>query len=301
MNNQRVDLDTVKSPESPPMPAPSLHDISRQAGSRVDAGHMKGRVFLVGAGPGDPDLLTVRAARLLREADVVVHDRLISEAIMAMVPTGVTRIPVGKESGHHSVRQQDTNDLLVKLARSGRCVVRLKGGDPFVFGRGSEEALCLRSHGVPFEVVPGITAAVACSAYAGIPLTHRGLSRGFRVVTGHLQEDGELDLDWRSLADPDCTLVIYMGLGSLARMAGQLMATGLSAHTPAAAIRDGTTVEQQTITATIGTLAARVARAGFQPPVLIVIGNTVALAEDLSWFSPETEHDHETLALWAGC
>lgn len=262
---------------------------------------MKGKVFLVGAGPGDPDLLTVRALRLLEEADVVVYDRLISEGIMALVPPGVTRIPVGKASGHHSVRQQDTNRMLASLAGAGRLVVRLKGGDPFVFGRGSEEALYLKRRGISFEIVPGITAAVACTTYAGIPLTHRGVSRGFRVVTGHLREDGDLELDWRALADPECTLVVYMGLASLERMAAELIAAGLDAAIPAAAIQDGTTVEQRTVIGTLETLPALARSAGLRPPVLIVVGWTVALANELRWFSPAAGNDDETMALWAGC
>ncbi|MCZ7598316.1 MAG: uroporphyrinogen-III C-methyltransferase [Gammaproteobacteria bacterium] len=261
---------------------------------------MKGKVFLVGAGPGDPDLLTVRALRLLETADVVVYDRLISEAIMALVPPGVTRIPVGKAAGHHSVRQQDTNAMLVALARSGRLVVRLKGGDPFVFGRGGEEALHLVRHGVGFEVVPGITAALACTSYAGIPLTHRDASRGFRVVTGHLKEDGELELDWRALADPDCTLVVYMGLASLDRLAAGVIAAGLDGDTPAAAIQDGTTCEQRVVTGTLATLSARVEASAMTPPVLIVIGRTVALRSELNWFTPSGVDD-ESMAGWAGC
>ena len=218
---------------------------------------------------------------------------------MNLVPAGIARIPVGKSSGHHSVRQEDTNRMLVRLARAGRCVVRLKGGDPFVFGRGGEEALHLRRHGVPFDVVPGITAALACSAYAGVPLTHRGMSRGFRVVTGHLQDDGDLDLDWRALADADSTLVIYMGLSSLSRASSGLIEAGLPADTPAAAIQDGTTVEQCAVFGTLASLADRVRDAGLQPPALIVVGRTVALADSLSWFVPERESDHESLAVWA--
>ncbi len=261
---------------------------------------MNGKVFLVGAGPGDPDLLTLRAHRLLSEADVVVYDRLISEAIMSLVPAGITRIPVGKSSGHHSVRQDDTNRMLVSLARTGRRVVRLKGGDPFVFGRGGEEALYLKRHGVAFEVVPGVTAAVACAAYAGIPLTHRGVSRGFQVVTGHLREDGELELDWRALSNPDSTLVIYMGLASLELVVDRLVDAGLPADTPAALIQDGTTIEQRTFVATLESLPDLAQFHRVVPPALVLIGRTVALAGELGWFLPREERANEAMALWAG-
>lgn len=262
-----------------------------------------GKVYLVGAGPGDPDLLTVRAVRLLSSADVVVYDRLISREILDLVPVGVSRIAVGKYSGHHSVCQEDTNKALVALARSNRCVVRLKGGDPFVFGRGSEEALFIRQAGIAFEVVPGITAAVACSAYAGIPLTHRGVSKGFRVVTGHLQQNGSLDLDWDAMVDPECTLVIYMGLGSLGHIVQQLKSAGLSPEIPAAAIQDGTTPEQKSVLGTLDSLCGLVRHHGMKPPTLIVIGHSAALAADLSWFDPVAQEQNEFApsVVWAGC
>jgi uroporphyrin-III C-methyltransferase/precorrin-2 dehydrogenase/sirohydrochlorin ferrochelatase/uroporphyrin-III C-methyltransferase len=262
--------------------------------------HVNGKVYLVGAGPGDPGLLTIRALQLLESADVVVYDRLISEAILDLVPAGVARIPVGKSAGNHSVRQEDTNRMLVRLAQAGRNVVRLKGGDPFVFGRGGEEALHLKHHAVPFEVVPGVTAALACTAYAGVPLTHRGVSRGFRVVTGHLKDDGDLDLNWRCLADPDVTLVIYMGLSSLDRAARGLIDAGLDPNTPAAAIQDGTTIEQRAVFATLDSLPERVRNADLQPPALVVVGKTVGLADALCWFKPQEIRDHESVAVWAG-
>lgn len=262
-----------------------------------------GRVYLVGAGPGDPDLLTVRAMRLLSSADVVVYDRLISCEILNLVPVGVSRIAVGKYPGYHSVCQDETNRMLVALARSNRCVVRLKGGDPFVFGRGGEEALYLRQSGIEFEVVPGITAAVACSAYAGIPLTHRGVSKGFRVVTGHLQQNGSLDLDWRTMIDPECTLVIYMGLGSLEHVTQQLEDAGLSAETPAAAIQDGTTATQKVVYGTLDSLSELVQGHALKPPSLIVIGQSVALGAQLSWFDPivREQDEYAPSAVWAGC
>ncbi|MGB5705910.1 MAG: uroporphyrinogen-III C-methyltransferase [Arenicellales bacterium] len=262
-----------------------------------------GKVYLVGAGPGDPDLLTVRAMRLLSTADVVVYDRLISREILNLVPVGVSRIAVGKYSGYHSVCQDETNKMLVALAKSNRCVIRLKGGDPFVFGRGGEEALYMRRSGIAFEVVPGITAAVACSAYAGIPLTHRGVSKGFRVVTGHLQENGSLELDWDAMIDPESTLVIYMGLGSLAHVAQRLQEAGLDPETPAAAIQDGTTSKQKAVYGTLASLGALVQQHNLQPPTLIVIGHSAALGAKLAWFDPllEQEDEYAPSAVWAGC
>ncbi|RMG33615.1 MAG: uroporphyrinogen-III C-methyltransferase [Gammaproteobacteria bacterium] len=246
-----------------------------------------GRVYLVGAGPGDPGLLTVRALQLLQQPDVVVFDRLVSSQILDLIPAGVSRIDAGKRHGHHAMPQDQINELLVRLARSGRRVVRLKGGDPFIFGRGSEEALYLRRHGIEFEVVPGITAAAACSAYAGVPLTHRGLSRGVRLVTGHFRNDEPIDLDWQALADPQATLVIYMGLANLDRLCQGLLAAGRASSTPAMAIQNGTTAEQRQLTATLGELPRAVRQARLGAPLLVVIGETVALAEQLQWFHPE--------------
>lgn len=244
----------------------------------------KAIVSLVGAGPGDPDLLTVKALRLLRTADVVVYDRLVGQAVLDLIPAGVTRIAAGKASGRHGMRQEEINRLLVRLAQSDYRVVRLKGGDPFVFGRGSEEAEYLQSHGIGFEVVPGITAAAACSAYAGIPLTHRGLSRGVRLVTGHCRDDGPLDLDWSCLADPDATLVIYMGLANAKEIASQLMAAGLDGATPAAAVASGTTPQQRTCLTTLARLPEALRMAGLVAPVTLIIGKVVQLADSLQWF-----------------
>jgi len=246
-----------------------------------------GVVYLVGAGPGDPDLLTVKALRLMQSADVVVYDRLVSPEIMALIPAGVSRIAVGKVPGTHCVPQNQINDLLVGLASRERAIVRLKGGDPFVFGRGSEEALHLRRHGVRCEVVPGVTAAAAASAYAGIPLTHRGLSRGVRLVTGHLREDHELDLDWERLADSTATLVVYMGLSNLATITDRLIAAGRSADTPAAAVQEGSTPRQRSVRSTLGLLAEAVTEAALEAPVALIIGETVELANELAWYEPE--------------
>jgi uroporphyrin-III C-methyltransferase/precorrin-2 dehydrogenase/sirohydrochlorin ferrochelatase/uroporphyrin-III C-methyltransferase len=253
-----------------------------------------GFVSLVGAGPGDAELMTVKALRLLQEADVVAYDRLVSSEILDLIPTGVSRISVGKSVGKHCVPQDQINETLVNLARSGRRVVRLKGGDPYMFGRGGEEALVLKQHGIPFEVVPGVTAATGCSAYAGIPLTHRGLSHGVRFLTGHFRDDEELDIDWEKVADPDCTLVIYMGLGSLKRISRELINAGLDASTPAAAIHGGTTDAHQKVISTLDGLSEAVNLAGLQAPVMIIVGKVVSLSDDLDWF--QTVNDVRRLA-----
>ena len=267
----------------------------KQPGSR-------GKVYLVGAGPGDPDLLTVRALRLIQTSDVIVYDRLIGREILDLAPAGVARISVGKSAGNHSVDQLETNRMLVALAESNRAVVRLKGGDPFVFGRGSEEALHLARAEIRFEVVPGITAATACSAYAGIPLTHRGVSRGFRVVTGHLLEDGLLDLDWRSLADPECTLVIYMGLATLPALAARLLGVGLPGALPAAAIESGTTRQQRVVHGTLESLPEIVAENGLRTPTLLVIGHCVDISREIQWYEPAHSADEvpEAISVWSG-
>lgn len=239
--------------------------------------NMVGCVHLVGAGPGDPELLTVKALRLIQNADVVVYDRLVSDGILDLIPPGITRICVGKESGHHLLPQDEINDLLVRLASRSRRVVRLKGGDPFIFGRGGEESLHLAAHGIPVEVVPGITAAAGCAAAAGIPLTHRDMAQSVRLVTGHMQSDRDLDLDWAKLADPACTLVVYMGVGSVGRMADGLMGAGLDPHTPVAVIERGTTGTQRNLYGTLHTIEADIQAWKVQPPALIMIGKVVSL------------------------
>ncbi len=244
----------------------------------------KGLVSLVGSGPGDPDLLTVKALRRIRQADVVVFDRLVSAEILEMIPAGVSRISVGKSPGYHCVPQQQINEILVSLASSGRRVVRLKGGDPYIFGRGGEEALVLRQHDIPFEVVPGITAAAGCSSYAGIPLTHRELNHGVRFLTGHLRDGDAFAIDWDKIADPDCTLVIYMGLGNLKTISRKLIGAGLTDGTPAAAIHGGTTQNQQKVISTLAELPAAVEQAGLQSPVTIIVGSVVRLNSELDWF-----------------
>lgn len=244
-----------------------------------------GRVFLVGAGPGDPDLLTVKALRLIRAARLVVYDRLVSDAVMALVPAEAERIFAGKESGRHVLSQSSINALLLELARSGRDVVRLKGGDPFVFGRGSEEALELAGNGIPFEVVPGISAAAGVTTYAGIPLTHRGLATGVQFVPGHLRDGRRPDLAWDKLGDPDTTLVIYMGLQSLPETSAALIRAGLPPDTPACAIENGTTPRQRRVIGTLETLVDLIRTADLHPPTLIVIGRVVRLAGSLDWFT----------------
>ena len=248
-------------------------------------------ISLVGAGPGDPDLLTVKALRLIQSADVVVYDRLVSDAIIDLIPAGVTRLFVGKQPGCHALPQEQINQLLLKLARAGHRVVRLKGGDPFIFGRGGEEALLLAEHGVRFEIVPGITAAAACSAYAGIPLTHRGLAHGVQLVTGHCRRDEPLDLDWRALAAPDLTLCLYMAVAHLEQIARELIAAGRAARTPVAVIARGTTGSQRRLLTRLDTLAASVREAGIGAPAMVVIGEVVTLAERLDWFDPAAAAD----------
>jgi uroporphyrin-III C-methyltransferase len=243
-------------------------------------------VYIVGAGPGDPELLTVKARRLLDEAEVVVYDRLVSPGIMALITPGTARISVGKQPGNHPIPQAEINRLLVVLARSGRKVVRLKGGDPYTFGRGSEEAEVLAAEGIEFEVVPGITSASGCAAAIGVPLTHRGLAGGVRYVTGHCRGDLELDLDWRGLADPDTTLVLYMASAHICRIAVRLIAEGLHESTPAAAIANGTRPDQEVMIATLGEIAE--AATVFAGPVLFLIGKVVGLADVLAAAGPSS-------------
>ena len=243
----------------------------------------EGRVYIIGAGPGDPDLLTVKARRVLQSCDAVVYDLLVSQEILDLIPAGATRIFAGKTAGNHHMPQGEINDLLVSLAKNGRTVARLKGGDPFVFGRGSEEAAYIADHGIAFEIIPGITASSGCSAYAGIPLTHRGMAQGVQLVTGHCQAGQELDLDWHSLADPDITLVIYMGLANVGKIRDELMKAGLPGTTPAAAIRRGTLPDQTTVLTTLQDLPDCVKRRGLKSPTLFVIGRVVELSRELNW------------------
>jgi len=242
-----------------------------------------GEVYLVGAGPGDPDLLTFRALRLMQKADVVVYDNLVSKEIIEMTRRDATRIFVGKERANHTMPQAEINTLLVRLAKEGKRVLRLKGGDPFIFGRGGEEIETLAEQGVLFQVVPGITAASGVSAYAGIPLTHRDYAQSVIFTTGHLK-DGNLDLDWPSLCRPKQTVVIYMGLGALSEICRQLLAHGLSPNIPSAVIMNGTLDNQKVVTGTLQTLPEQVAAADLKSPSLIIIGDVVKLRDKLTWF-----------------
>jgi uroporphyrin-III C-methyltransferase len=240
-----------------------------------------GCVYLVGAGPGDPELLTLKARRLLDEADVVVYDRLVSNEILALIPTGTARISVGKQPRCHPVPQAEINELLVRLAANGRTVVRLKGGDPYLFGRGSEEAAYLSGRGISVHVVPGVTSASGCSAAVGIPLTHRGLASSVRFVTGHCRDDVDVDLDWRGLADPETTLVVYMGMANIPQIAIRLISHGLPETTPAAAIANGTRREQRHVVSTLGEIAGVTSSAGLDGPVLFIIGRVVTMIDQL--------------------
>jgi uroporphyrin-III C-methyltransferase/precorrin-2 dehydrogenase/sirohydrochlorin ferrochelatase len=242
-----------------------------------------GKVFLVGAGPGDPELLTLRASRLLQEADVVLHDNLVSPAILALLPPATERVYVGKERDNHALPQEEINALLVRLAREGKRVVRLKGGDPFIFGRGGEEIDTLAAEGVPFEVVPGITAALGVASYAGIPLTHRDYAQACVFVTGHLK-DGTMDLDWAALARPRQTIVVYMGLLGLPTLCARLIEHGAPPDLPVAVVQQGTTARQRVVTGTLATLPALAAAANLRPPTLTIVGNVVLLRERLQWY-----------------
>jgi len=244
-----------------------------------------GEVMLVGTGPGDPDLLTLKALRCMQSADVVLYDNLVSEPILALLPATIERIYVGKRRANHAMQQQSINELMVELAKQGRRVLRLKGGDPFIFGRGGEEIETLSEQGVPFQVVPGVTAALGVASYCGIPLTHRDHAQAVTFVTGHLK-DGSMDLDWPALARPRQTVVIYMGLMGLPVLCDQLIAHGRPADTPAAVIQHGTQPTQRVVTATLATLAEKVLTEGLEPPTLIIVGEVVQLHDRLKWFKP---------------
>ena len=237
-----------------------------------------GRVFLVGAGPGDPELLTVKAVRAIQAAQVVVYDRLVSPGVLALVPTGAARIDVGKRPGHHPVPQEEISRTLVRLARGERVVVRLKGGDPLLFGRGGEEALALSAAGVPFEVVPGITAAQACAAALRVPLTHRGTATGVRYLTGHCRADKALEFDWQGLADPHTTLVIYMGLANIAEIAAQLISHGRAACTPVLAVSRGTLPDERWLVSSLQAIDQDAKSASLSSPTVFVVGEVVELA-----------------------
>ena len=249
-------------------------------------GILRGEIYLVGAGPGDPDLLTFRALRLLQKADVVVYDKLVAPAIVDMSRRDAQRICVARSGGDPAARHREINELLLRLAREGQRVCRLKGGDPFIFGSGEEEIAGLAGQGIPFQIVPGITAASGVASYAGIPLTHRELAQSCLFVDGHPQE-GKLDLDWQALARPGQTLVVHMGLNGLASLCRELVAHGLADNTPAAIVQQATTPRQRVIAGTLGDLPGLAEREHLHAPTLIIVGQVVTLREQLAWFAPQ--------------
>ena len=246
-----------------------------------------GKAYLVGAGPGRADLITVRGLRLLQQADVVIYDRLLAEELLDETRPTAELIYVGKGPGCHTLRQEEINALLVARVRAGKQVVRLKGGDPFVFGRGGEEALALRAVGLDYEIVPGVSSAIAAPAYAGIPVSHRGISTSFAVVTGHERGDPATGMtDWQALSRIP-TLVILMGVGQIEQIAEKLLTAGRSGETPAAAIQWGATEEQRVVRATLQTIAQAIVLANLESPAVIVVGEVAALHDELAWFHPE--------------
>ena len=254
--------------------------IEKIADKTCDTG---GEVYLVGAGPGDPDLLTFKALRLMQRAEVVLYDRLVSEPILDMVRRDAERIYVGKQRADHAVPQQQINEMLLTLAQQGKRVLRLKGGDPFIFGRGAEEIDLLAKHHIPFQVVPGITAASGCASYAGIPLTHRDCSQSVRFITGHLK-DGVLDFRWKEFVESQQTLVFYMGLTGLEQICTRLIEHGKDADTPAALIERGTLPDQQVHIGNLSNLPQLVKDNKVTPPTLLIIGDVVSLHSTLNWY-----------------
>ncbi|MEC7359010.1 MAG: siroheme synthase CysG, partial [Pseudomonadota bacterium] len=244
---------------------------------------VEGQVYLVGAGPGDPDLLTFRALRLMQKADVVVYDRLVSPQILELVRRDAEKIYVGKAKSNHTLPQDDINQLMVDEAKKGNRVVRLKGGDPFIFGRGGEEIQTLIKHGIEFQVVPGITAASGASSYAGIPLTHRDHAQSVVFATGHLK-NGTIDLNWPALAQKNQTAVFYMGLTGLPIICEKLIEHGLDANTPIALVQSATTEKQAVLTGTLSNIVAKQEEAQLQPPTLIIVGSVVSLRDELNWY-----------------
>lgn len=261
----------------------AVREMERLLETGTDLRAEVGEVYLVGAGPGDPDLLTFKALRLMQKADVVVYDRLVSQPIMALLPGGAEKIYAGKERSKHAIPQNNINQLLADSARAGKNVLRLKGGDPFIFGRGGEEIEFLTAARIPFQIVPGITAASGCSSYAGIPLTHRDYAQACVFVAGYLK-DGTVSLDWDALARPHQTLIFYMGLQGTEQICSELVAHGLPASTPAALIMRGTLPEQKVLVGDLSNLVRLIEDNDIQPPTLVIVGEVVKLREKLQWF-----------------
>ncbi|WHY81613.1 uroporphyrinogen-III C-methyltransferase [Siminovitchia fortis] len=254
-----------------------------------------GKVYIVGAGPGDVDLITVKGLKCIQTADVILYDRLINQELLHHAKTGAELIYAGKMPGFHHNQQEIINDLLVKYAKKGKIVTRLKGGDPFVFGRGAEEAQALADNGIPFEIVPGITSGIAAPAYAGIPVTHRDLGSSFAIVTGHMRAGKDDSIRWKNLAEGVDTLAIYMGVGNLPYICEQLTKYGKSKDTPVALVHWGTTRDQHTITGTLATIVEVAKDAKIKNPSMIIVGEVVGLREEIRWFEQTLEYRQETV------
>lgn len=253
--------------------------------SAAGGGKPAGEVYLVGTGPGDPDLLTFRGLRLMQRADVVLYDRLIGPRIMALVRRDAERIYVGKKKNEHTMSQEEISALMVRLALDGKRILRLKGGDPFIFGRGGEEIEEIARHGIPFQVVPGVTAAAGCAAYAGIPLTHRDHAQTCVFVTGHAK-DGEVDLNWEALVQPHQTVAVYMGLAMIERLTSAFISHGMAPDMPVAVVDNGTRRAQRVVTGTMKTIVSKVESSQLKGPAIIIIGTVVTLRDRLAWFEP---------------
>lgn len=263
-------------------------DAQLEAAARGSEYRQQGEVYLVGAGPGDPDLLTFKALRLMQRADVVLYDRLIGKGILNLVRRDAERIYVGKLPQEHTMAQREISEMLLRLAQEGKRVLRLKGGDPFIFGRGGEEIALLAEAGIPFQVVPGITAASGCAAYAGIPLTHRDHAQACVFVTGHTK-DGQPDFDWNMLLQPRQTVAVYMSLAHLADLSRAFIEKGAAPSLPVALIENGTRPNQRVLSATLDTIAEKAVQAGVKGPAILIIGSVVRLREKLDWYVPEAQ------------